>query len=156
MSRAKSVRRRAFLHGLFRLAVEPLEDRRLLAAVSDLTGSLSQLAIDPGDYRSTSLLVQFRPGATTAAVAGTNLGAAWEIAPGLRAVTLDAQTNFLAALKAYKESPDVLFAEPDFRVSLALTPNDPSFGALWGLNNTGQTGGTSDADIDAPEAWDVT
>ena len=26
---------------------------------------------------------------------------------------------------------------------------------MWGLHNTGQTGGTSDADIDAPEAWDI-
>ncbi len=26
---------------------------------------------------------------------------------------------------------------------------------LWGLHNEGQTGGTDDADIDAPEAWDV-
>ena len=26
----------------------------------------------------------------------------------------------------------------------------------WALNNTGQTGGTADADIDAPEAWGVT
>ncbi len=32
-------------------------------------------------------------------------------------------------------------------------PNDPSFGSLWGLDNTGQDGGTADADIDAPEAW---
>jgi subtilisin family serine protease len=36
----------------------------------------------------------------------------------------------------------------------ATIPNDPSFGSLWGLDNTGQTGGTPDADIDAPEAWD--
>jgi subtilisin family serine protease len=35
-------------------------------------------------------------------------------------------------------------------------PNDPSFSLLTGLNNTGQSGGTSDADIDAPEAWDYT
>jgi len=35
------------------------------------------------------------------------------------------------------------------------TPNDPSYPLLWGLNNTGQTGGTPDADIDAPEAWDI-
>ena len=27
---------------------------------------------------------------------------------------------------------------------------------MWGLNNTGQTGGTVDADIDAPEAWELT
>lgn len=34
-------------------------------------------------------------------------------------------------------------------------PNDSSFTQQWGLNNTGQTGGTNDADIDAPEAWDA-
>ena len=34
-------------------------------------------------------------------------------------------------------------------------PNDPSFAELWGLDNTGQTGGTPDADIDAPGAWDI-
>ncbi|MBZ0203612.1 MAG: S8 family peptidase [Ignavibacteria bacterium] len=38
-----------------------------------------------------------------------------------------------------------------------VTPNDPSFGLQWGMNNTGQTiqgsPGTPDADIDAPEAW---
>jgi subtilisin family serine protease len=45
---------------------------------------------------------------------------------------------------------------PDFRYELQLTPNDPSFGSLWGLHNTGQSGGTIDADIDAPEAWDIT
>lgn len=32
-------------------------------------------------------------------------------------------------------------------------PNDPGFSQQWGLHNTGQTGGASDADIDAPEAW---
>ncbi len=44
--------------------------------------------------------------------------------------------------------------EPDFRYELLLTPNDSSFGSMWGLHNIGQSGGTVDADIDAPEAWD--
>jgi subtilisin family serine protease len=35
------------------------------------------------------------------------------------------------------------------------TPDDTLFDYQWGLNNTGQTGGTPDADIDAPEAWDL-
>ena len=35
-------------------------------------------------------------------------------------------------------------------------PNDSSFGQQWGMHNTGQTGGTADADIDAVEAWDIT
>ena len=39
---------------------------------------------------------------------------------------------------------------------VSTTPNDPSFTQLYGLNNVGQTGGTPDADIDAPEAWNVT
>jgi len=34
-------------------------------------------------------------------------------------------------------------------------PDDPSFDLQWGLHNTGQTGGIVDADIDAPEAWDL-
>ncbi|WP_017716773.1 S8 family serine peptidase, partial [Kamptonema formosum] len=37
----------------------------------------------------------------------------------------------------------------------ATSPNDPGYPQLWGLNNTGQSGGTPDADIDAPEAWDI-
>ncbi|MFM7807561.1 MAG: S8 family peptidase, partial [Planctomycetota bacterium] len=40
------------------------------------------------------------------------------------------------------------------------TPNDPSYGVMWGLNNTGQTvnrdAGTANADIDCNLAWDVT
>ena len=35
-------------------------------------------------------------------------------------------------------------------------PTDPLFANQWDFHNTGQTGGTFDADIDAPEAWDVT
>ena len=38
----------------------------------------------------------------------------------------------------------------------ATFPNDPRFDEQWALHNTGQTGGTPDADIDAPEAWDLT
>ncbi|HOZ02088.1 MAG TPA: hypothetical protein PLG20_09735, partial [Candidatus Syntrophosphaera sp.] len=35
------------------------------------------------------------------------------------------------------------------------TPNDPRYGDQWHYHNTGQTGGTVDADIDLPEAWDI-
>ncbi|MHC4176687.1 MAG: S8 family serine peptidase [Planctomycetota bacterium] len=36
-----------------------------------------------------------------------------------------------------------------------LSPNDSQYTSLWGLENTGQTGGTPDADIDASAAWDI-
>jgi subtilisin family serine protease len=35
-------------------------------------------------------------------------------------------------------------------------PDDPEFSKMWGLHNTGQSSGTPDADIDAPEAWEIT
>ncbi len=34
-------------------------------------------------------------------------------------------------------------------------PNDPDFANQWHLENTGQSGGLEDADIDAPAAWDI-
>jgi subtilisin family serine protease len=62
-------------------------------------------------------------------------------------------------VKTLSQTPGVLYAEPNWIQKIQLTPNDPNFGQLWGLNNTGQTvggvAGTSDADIDAPEAWDI-
>ncbi len=36
------------------------------------------------------------------------------------------------------------------------SPDDPQFGVLWNMYNTGQSGGTPSADIDATEAWDIT
>ncbi len=56
-------------------------------------------------------------------------------------------------IKVLSSEPRVAYAEPNHVVSIAATPNDPSFSQLWGLHNTGQTGGTNDKDIDAPEAW---
>ncbi|MEB3180282.1 MAG: S8 family serine peptidase, partial [Nostocaceae cyanobacterium] len=40
-------------------------------------------------------------------------------------------------------------------MTTSFIPNDPDFNAQWSLNNTGHTGGTNDADIDAPEAWAI-
>ena len=68
------------------------------------------------------------------------------------------QNETVASLIAkYQQSDLVEFAEPDYVTHADATPNDPAYlnGTLWGLNNTGQNGGTPDADIDAPEAWDV-
>ncbi|HSW54044.1 MAG TPA: S8 family serine peptidase [Ignavibacteriaceae bacterium] len=43
----------------------------------------------------------------------------------------------------------------EFSSQFANFPDDPQFVNQWGLHNTGQSGGTPDADIDAPEAWDI-
>lgn len=54
----------------------------------------------------------------------------------------------------------VEYAEPNYkRYPQAISTNDTYKGNLWGLDNTGQNvngyTGTSDADIDAPEAWNI-
>ena len=55
---------------------------------------------------------------------------------------------------SYDSDEAVAFAEPHFLYHVERTPND--YGEyLWGMHNTGQTGGTPDADIDAPEAWEA-
>ena len=66
-----------------------------------------------------------------------------------------------AAATRYERNPNVVFAHPNWKVSLLSTPNDALYKDEWGLHNTGQsvTGslvkGVADKDIDAPEGWSV-
>jgi subtilisin family serine protease len=48
------------------------------------------------------------------------------------------------------------YVEPNATIrAFSVLPNDPEFGKLYGLHNTGEIpSSTSDADIDAPEAWE--
>jgi serine protease len=51
----------------------------------------------------------------------------------------------------------VALAQVNHYVQERLVPNDPNYAAQqWNMDNTGQTGGTVDADVDAPEAWNIT
>ncbi len=87
--------------------------------------------------------------------------------PGTEVIELDRGASVGAAVRELERRPEVLYAQPNYlRQPLATTPNDPRFNHLWGLHNTGQFvpdddtradgSGTPDADIDAPEAWDLT
>ncbi|MGP9800947.1 S8 family serine peptidase [Rheinheimera sp. NSM] len=58
-------------------------------------------------------------------------------------------------IKKLAANPAVEVAEPDYPVKALATPDDPRFGELWGLHNTGQSGGTAGADIKAVDAWDI-
>jgi len=65
------------------------------------------------------------------------------------------------AMSVLANHPLIEYIEPNYIISLdsigpaALTPNDPYYDRLWGLHNEGSSVATADADIDAPEAWQV-
>ena len=87
---------------------------------------------------------------------GTRVVREFRVAKGLQRVKLPPGMTVSQALQAFSKHPDVLYAEPNYIVHAFATPNDPRFSELWGLHNTGQTGGTPGADTRAPEAWDLT
>ncbi len=71
-------------------------------------------------------------------------------------VKADTGKDVMQLVESLKAEANVEYAEPNYLYYAFDTPNDPDFNKLWGMNNTGQTGGTADADIDAPEAWAIT
>ena len=48
------------------------------------------------------------------------------------------------------------YAEPDLMLFIKYGTNDTYFPDQWGLNNTGQYGGTADMDIKVTQAWTIT
>ncbi len=96
--------------------------------------------------------------------------------PGMQVVQVKG-VPVAKAIQEYNSNPNVLYAEPDYLVSLPpeqadkvsgksesfeiasmRTPNDPDYPLQWGLKNTGQAPfyGKSGADIKAPDAWGTT
>ena len=128
----------------------------LLASVALLTLATSATAAER-PYEPNTLIVKYADGSGAAkrsALADrVGLGAVVDTIRGTNAKVVRVSGDPLAASKRLESSGAVAYAEPDYVLSATATPNDARFGELYGLNNLGQTGGTADADIDAPEAW---
>ncbi len=135
-------------------------------------GSATRLVVTP-EYKEGELLVKFKNSARripslarrTHAVreverfesmhekdgkAGTLAQEPWRIA------RLKPGSDTLLSKEHLARHPDVESVELNYRVMAAQIPNDPRFSEQWSLHNIGQTGGTFNADTNAPEAWDVT
>ncbi|HKY33808.1 MAG TPA: S8 family serine peptidase [Candidatus Polarisedimenticolia bacterium] len=130
----------------------------LLTAGGSITGAPSGPVLAP--HVPGEILIKFRPGARglerASALAQLNAvhlhtfregGEHWRLGPG-RTVE--------QALETMSRNPNVEHVTPNWIVTLDLVPNDPNLPQLYGMINTGQTGGTADADIDADQAWSVT
>ncbi len=113
-------------------------------------------------YVADHLLVRFKPGVPQAFKEYANTMVQAQVlreytsVDNLQLVRLPAGMSVEQAITTYRDNPDVLYAEPDYLQYADTTPNDPSYSSLWGLKNTGQTGGTSGVDIDAELAWNTT
>ncbi len=136
-------------------------------------------------YAPDRVLVKFKPGTAASQVAQAHRSAsAMPIreVPGIGVQVVNVPAgSVMAQVAAYQANPNVLYAEPDYYRLLVVPNEEPGptpvnganyFEEQWYLDNKGQryslkqfnifgqltfkfTTGTVDADIDAPEAWDI-
>jgi len=134
----------------------------LTAASNTLVASNKEKPSEGNPRRAApnEILVKFHEGTPDAAVAeahariGTSELRRFSSVRGLALVKLPAGKSVTDALRAYRASPGVQYATPNYVRKLTNTPNDPYFvnGKLWGLQNLAQPG----VDIHAPDAWNLT
>ncbi len=102
----------------------------------------------------------------------------------LNVLSVGSEKSLTNTLTTLKNNPDVIYAEPNYIYTAAVmpkersvvkkglekspfaeltaaTPDDPSFGQLWGLRNTGSnepkgSAGVEGADVNAMKAWEIT
>ncbi|VAW77713.1 Alkaline phosphatase [hydrothermal vent metagenome] len=112
-------------------------------------------------FAAGEVIVRFNEGVSAATQAGVLNAAGCQETGSLGAVSNLMLANVASGqsvaqtVAALNANANVAYAEPNFIVTAQVIPNDPLFPDLWGLDNTGQTAGTPDADIDGPEAWDI-
>ena len=116
------------------------------------------------DFIPKQLIVKFKDGTTRSKVEETltTLGAQknyqFKSTKALLLTVPDAikPTDIIAIVTALNEVESVDYASPNGVLKVSSVPNDPSYSQQDDLNNTGQLGGTSGADIKAERAWDIT
>ena len=112
-------------------------------------------------YVADEIIVKFGDGVSVSAAQAINASfgartvARSEGVSGLQLVRLPKGVTAATASLRYSETEGVAYAQPNYLHQISALPNDTRMSELWGMHNEGQTGGVEDADIDAPEAWDV-
>lgn len=120
-------------------------------------------AIAKPPFRDDRIIVKPRhdlPAAATQAIhagLGAQIHREYPRMAGLQVVRLPRRLSIGRALARYRATGLFEYVVPDYYIHITVAPSDPYFtnGTLWAMHNTGQSGGVADADIDAPEAWDI-
>jgi thermitase len=136
--------------------IRPLVLATALVAVLSLALAATASA---ASYDPDTLLVKFRSGTSAAqqraALDIPGVGRDRGTIGGISTHVVSVSKDPAALARVLNRSAAVAYAEPNFVLHTDATPNDSLYTTEYGLNNTGQTGGTPDADIDAPEGWDL-
>jgi subtilisin family serine protease len=154
---ARSLALTALTIGATLVAVAPAGADDSVRRLDALLARDPSLHHDPG-----SILVSFAPGTpegtaqNVLALVGGKITQSYTLVPGLHEVEVADADQALIIIAG---APFVDFAQPNHIVRATAVPNDPRFNEQWGLHNTGQlingSSGKVDADIDAPEGWDI-
>jgi len=125
-----------------------------------LSGSAIAQTPEGAEYVQGEFLVKFKPDVKKEAVVSLKSEFGLEAIKilkrtGIHHLKIGSNLTVQEMIEQLRCCPFVEYAEPNYIRYLDHTPNDPDYSQMWGLDNTGQTGGTPDADIDAPEAWDI-
>ena len=126
-----------------------------------LTLSAALRSPDAPDFVEGEVLVRFSEGISSQAAdlalqeAGVE---AVKVIPqlDLYQTVIRAEKSIQEVIDELEQQSNVLYAEPNYIYTTQVVPNDSRFSELWGLQNLGQSGGLSGADIRAVGAWDLT
>lgn len=157
--------------------------RQIRQVGADLLTNAGVMVVAEGSrepvFVSDEILVQFDSGVSASQVQTTLSRYGVEVIPRpylnpnqfVVRLVADSLRDALTTANQLHDDPLTQYAQPNFiRIVVPrrsppsgnappvqpVIPNDRLFASQWHLNNTGQGGGTVDADIDAPEAWDLT
>jgi PGF-pre-PGF domain-containing protein len=133
------------------------------------TDTIQSLTGNSPGYVPGQVIVRYMPAGTLADQSGRGLSSRLNTEAGAvsstplslmgvsdaELVSLPAGADVQSAIAVYEKNPAVLYAQPNYLYRFVSLPDDPSFGLQWGLQNTGQYGGTAGADISAPDAWNI-
>jgi subtilisin family serine protease len=78
--------------------------------------------------------------------------------PSVRTAAFAQGSDLIRQAKDLMETGLYEYVEPDWIVTTCQTPSDTAYlnGSLWGIRNTGASGGTAGIDVNATPAWAIT